>query len=107
MEIPEISSLSYFLVQVGGGNDAVVEVADVQLFVRRMGVFIRQADAKKHGGQPELVLERRDDRDRAAFASENRRPAESLLDRPAGSLHVGIVERRHPRLATVHPRNLQ
>src|SRR5258706_9631849 len=98
METAEISSSRYLLVQVSRCNDAVVEVAHVQLFVRRMGVFIRQADAKEHGREPELFLEGRDHRNRAALAGKHRRTAKPLLDGPPRSLDVRIIERCHPRL---------
>ena len=61
------------LIEIRGRDDAVVEVAEIEPLVRRVRVFVRQADAEQHARQAELLLERRDDRNRAAFAVEHRR----------------------------------
>src|SRR5713226_6078549 len=37
---------THLVVQAGGSNDAVVEVPDVELFVGRVRVLVRQADAE-------------------------------------------------------------
>ena len=83
-----------------------MEVAEIELLVRGVRIFVRQADAEEHGRQPEDLLERGDDRDRTAFAVEDRGLAEALLDRAPGRLHERVVEVGHPRLAAVHARHL-
>ena len=80
-------SLSDLVVEIGGRDDAAVEVAQIELLVRRVRVLVRQADAEQHR--------------RAARGSPGRwrRPessppsrlntgvlAEPLLDRAAGGL---------------------
>ena len=57
-------------------------------------------------GRPQDLLERGDDRNRAAFAVEDRLLPEALLDRAAGGLDELVVELGHPRLAAVHARDL-
>ena len=62
-------------------------------------------DAEEHARQAELLLERGHHGNRAAFTIEHRPLAEAMLDRTAGRLDIGIVERRHPGLAPVHARD--
>ena len=59
------------------GDDAAVEVPQVELLVRRVRVLVGQADAEEHRRHAELLLERRDDRNRSAFAVEHRRSCRS------------------------------
>ena len=64
-------------------------------------------DAEQHRRQAQLLLKRRHDGNRSALAREDRLLAEAALDRAAGGLDERVVERRHPRLAAVHARDLQ
>ena len=94
--------LGDFVVQNRRRDDAAVEVAEVELLVGGVRVFVGQADAEEHGRRAELLLERRDDRNRSAFPAEHRRLAEALLDGAAGRLDERIVVLGQPRLAAVH-----
>src|SRR5262245_49964912 len=94
--------LSDLLIEKRRGDDAAVEVAQIQLFVRGVGILIRQADPKEHGGDAELLLEGGDNRDRAAFAVEHRWLAETAFDGASSRLHERVVEVGHPRFAAVH-----
>src|SRR4051812_2118211 len=72
--------LGHFVVQVGGRDDAVVEVAEIELLVRCMRVLVGQPDTEQYGRQPKLLLKRRYDRNRTAFACEHRLAAKAELD---------------------------
>src|SRR5690606_41184221 len=65
---------------------AVVEVAEVQLLVRRVRVLVRQPDAEEHGWHAELLLERGHDRDRAPLTVVDGGLAEPALDGAPGRL---------------------
>src|SRR5262245_13325669 len=80
------------------GNDAAVEIREIEFLVRRVCVLIRQPDSKENGRQAENLLEGRDDRDGAPFAVEHRLLSESLFDGPPGGLDVLVVELGHPGL---------
>src|SRR5258705_3754328 len=75
-----------FLVQNRRRDDAVVEVAQIELLVRRVSVLVWQADAEEHRRQAQLLLKRRDHRNRAPFAGEDGRASESLFDGSSGCL---------------------
>jgi len=57
-----------------------VEVAEIEPLVWRVGVLVRQSYSEQHAGQPELLLERGDDRNRSALTVEHRRLTEAQLD---------------------------
>ena len=85
------STVPYFasrdlLVQNRRRDDAVVEVVEIELLVRRVRVLVGQADTEEHRRHAQLFLERRDDRNRSALAAEDgrrcRSPARSRGRRP-------------------------
>src|SRR6478672_11080722 len=80
------SALRNLVVKKRGRNDAAVEVAQIQFLVRRVRVLVRKAHAEQYRRQPEDLLERRDDRNRAALAIEHRLLAEAFLNRAARGL---------------------
>src|SRR5438105_15248646 len=63
---------SDLLIEIRRCNDAVVEVAELELLVRRVRVLVGQTDAEQHARNADLLLERRDHRDRAPLAVEDR-----------------------------------
>src|SRR6476620_6688056 len=98
--------VGHFVVQVCRRDYAAMEVTQIQFFVRRMGVLVRQTHAKEHGRQSKDFLESGDHRDRSTLTIEHRRLTEALLYGTARRLDKWIVELGHPRLAAVHPRDL-
>ena len=74
------------VVKIRRRDDAAVEVAEIELLVRGVRVFVRQPDAEQHRGQAENLLEGRDDRDRSPFTVEDGRLAETFFNRAPGGV---------------------
>src|SRR6185503_13697074 len=46
-----VGEICDLLIEVGGGDDAVMEVSEIELLVRRMRVLIGQSDSEQHARQ--------------------------------------------------------
>src|SRR5262245_23578883 len=79
------------VVEDRGGDDAVVEVPQIEMLVGCVRVLVRQSDAEEHRGNPELFLERGDDRNGADLTAEHGRCIEALLDGASCRAHERVV----------------
>ena len=75
-----------FLPQVRAHALALLKTVEVELFVGRMGIVIRQTNAKQQRVRSEDILKLVHDGNRAAFAHEHRLRAEGFFQRAQSGL---------------------
>ena len=95
------------MVKVGDGFDAAEIIFQRDVFVGRVRVFVRQAEAEQDAGHFEGVVHLRDERDRAALANEDGAFAKSFFERALGDLKNGAWNGATHGLPVLSTSNLQ
>ena len=91
------------VVEMNRSADSAEEIVEVDVFVRRMGIFIGKAEAKENGVKPEYSFELLDDGNRTAFSLVQRFLSKPFLQSRNCRLNTGALDRRDSGFPSVQP----
>src|SRR3984957_15085639 len=90
---------AHFGQKADAGLDPLVEIGEMKTLVRSMDSVAGEPEAHQRDGNPQHILNERNDRNRSAVAKKDRRRVESLAIGPRGcdDRRVGAVDQRGSR----------